>query len=76
MLQSSTLPLLTYIANVGEDFDSSNLELHVDVCLPSMMVRVKNPWALDSSRIWGINLDKEAGVFLLEGRCQMKVGVK
>lgn len=76
MLQRSTLPLLTYIADIGEDFDSSSLELHVDVCLPSVMVRVKNPWALDNSRIWGINLDKAATVFLLEGRCQLKVDLK
>jgi hypothetical protein len=76
MLQASTLPLLTYIADLGEDLDDSNLELHVDVCLPSVVVRVKNSSALDISRIWGINLEKDAGVFLLEGRCQLKVDFK
>lgn len=70
-MHQSNLPLLTYIADLGEDFNGS-LELHVDVCLPSVMVQLKNPRALDSSRIFGIE-NKGMAVFLLEGRCQLKV---
>lgn len=70
------LTVLTYIAELSEDFDSSSLQLHVDICLPSVLVRVKNPYALGNSRIFGINLDNGAAVYLLEGRCQLKVAPK
>jgi hypothetical protein len=62
---------LTYMADIRTVTDR-NLELRVDICLPSIMVKVRNPGAIASSRIWGINLVKSSAIMLLEGRCQLR----